>query len=549
MHASITLSDLTFARPDGYPLLSDLTLRFGPERCGLVGRNGTGKTTLLRLIAGEIAPLRGTVRVEGRIGLLRQHVETAAGETIADLFGARAALDLLARAEAGRAGLDDIARADWTLPDRIAAALSRLGLDVPPDMPLAALSGGQRTRAGLAAQVFAAPDILLLDEPTNNLDRPGRAAVADLLDGWTGGAIVASHDRDLLDRMDAIVELSALGATRYGGNYTAYRARKALELQAAEHDLADAEKRWETLARKAQQAAERKARRDSAGQRKRAKGDQPKILLDAMKERSEGSGGANARLRDARRAEAETALETARDRIERLRPVAMDLPPSGLPAGRTVLQIADLTGGHDPDAPVIRDLSLTLTGPERLAVTGPNGAGKTTLLALVTGALRPLSGRVALQVPHARLDQSVSLLDPALSLVANVRRLDPGADDNSARAALARFGFRAAEALRPAGGLSGGEKLRAGLACTLGRTRPPQLLILDEPTNHLDLDALEALEAAVRGYDGALIVVSHDCYFMEQIGVDRELSLIGPRGCGHRDTGPHDFANVSSLRN
>lgn len=549
MHASITLSDLTFARPDGAPLLSGLTLRFGPERCGLVGRNGTGKTTLLRLIAGEIAPLRGTVRIEGRIGLLRQHVEAAAGETIADLFGARAALDLLARAEAGRASLDDIARADWTLPDRIVAALSRLGLDVPPDTPLAALSGGQRTRAGLAAQVFAAPDILLLDEPTNNLDRPGRAAVADLLEGWTGGAIVASHDRDLLDRMDAIVELSALGAARYGGNYSAYRARKALELQAAEHDLADAEKRRETLARRAQQAAERKARRDGAGQRRRAKGDQPKILLDAMKERSEGSGGANARLRDARRVEAETAFETARDRIERLRPVAMDLPPSGLPAGRTVLQIADLTGGHDPAAPVIRDLSLTLTGPERLAVTGPNGAGKTTLLALVTGALRPLSGHVALQVPHARLDQSVSLLDPALSLVANVRRLDPGADDNSARAALARFGFRAAEALRPAGGLSGGEKLRAGLACTLGRTRPPQLLILDEPTNHLDLDALEALEAAVRGYDGALIVVSHDCYFMEQIGVDRELSLIGPRGCGHRDTGPHDFANVSSLRN
>jgi len=530
MHASITLSEFTFARPDGTPLLSDLTLRFGPERCGLVGRNGTGKTTLLRLIVGDLAPVRGTIRVEGRIVLLRQDVQGAEGDTIADLFGARAALDLLARAEAGRASLDDIARADWTLPDRIGAALSRLGLAVPHDTPLAALSGGQRTRAGLAAQVFAAPDILLLDEPTNNLDRAGRAAVAELLDGWNGGAIVASHDRDLLDRMDAIVELTALGATRYGGNYTAYRARKALELQAAEHDLADAEKRRETLARKAQQAAERKARRDGAGQRKRAKGDQPKILLDAMKERSEGSGGANARLRDARRTEAETALDSARDRIERLRPVAMELAPSGLPSGRTVLQIAQLTGGHDPEAPVIRNLSLTLTGPERLAVTGPNGAGKTTLLALITGAMQALSGKVSLQVPHARLDQSVSLLDPALSLAANFRRLDPGADDNSARAALARFGFRAEAALRPAGGLSGGERLRAGLACTLGRAQPPQLLILDEPTNHLDLDALEALEAAVRGYDGALIVVSHDTYFMEQIGVDRELCLTGSSG-------------------
>jgi ATPase subunit of ABC transporter with duplicated ATPase domains len=532
MPSLITLSELSLTRPDGSPLLSDITLRFGAERCGLVGRNGTGKSTLLRVIAGELAPARGVVRDDGRIGLLRQETG-AAGGSVADLFAARAGLAVLARAEAGTASLAELERADWTLAGRIAAALARFDLDIPPETPLAALSGGQRTRAGLAALVFDAPDVLLLDEPTNNLDRAGRDAVAALLENWTGGAVVVSHDRALLERMDAIVELSGLGAIRYGGNYGAYRAQKAVELEAAEHDLAEAAKRRDEAARRARQAAERKARRDGAGKRKRARGDQPKILLDAMKERSEASGGANARLRDARRAESEAALDAAREKVETLRPVAMDLPPSGLPAARTVLRAEALTGGHDPAQPPVRRLDLTVTGPERLAVTGPNGSGKTTLLSLLTGALQPLSGRAEILVPHARLDQSVTLLDPGTSILENVRRLDPGTTDNAARAALARFDFRADDGLRQVGTLSGGERLRAGLACTLGRAVPPQLLILDEPTNHLDLDALTALEAALLGYDGALVIVSHDSYFMEQIGVDRVLSMAataGPRG-------------------
>jgi len=524
MPCSITLSELSLTLPDGSPLLSDLTLRFGPERCGLVGRNGTGKTTLLRLIAGEIAPTRGSIHVEGRLGVLSQEIG-ATQDTVADLFSARGGLAVLARAEAGEASLDDLAIADWSLADRIASALARLGLEVPPETPLAALSGGQRTRAGLAALVFDAPDMLLLDEPTNNLDREGRVAVAELLQGWTGGAIVVSHDRELLDRMDAITELTSLGATRYGGNYTAYRERKAVELEAAERGLAEAGKRRDEAAQRAQLAAERKARTDRAGKRKRAKGDQPKILLDAMKERSEGSGGANARLRDTRRAETEAALQAAREKFEVLRPVAMELPPSGLASGRTVLRIEQLTGGHDPAHPVIRDLDLTLTGPERLAIAGPNGSGKTTLLSLITGALPPLTGRAEILVPPARLDQSVSLLDPDTTILANFRRLDPRASDNQARAALARFDFRADDGLRRVADLSGGERLRAGLACTLGRAAPPQLLILDEPTNHLDLDALAALESALLGYDGALIIVSHDSYFMEQIRVGRVLSL------------------------
>jgi ATPase subunit of ABC transporter with duplicated ATPase domains len=174
---------------------------------------------------------------------------------------------------------------------------------------------------------------------------------------------------------------------------------------------------------------------------------------------------------------------------------------------------------------VIADLSLTITGPERVAITGPNGSGKSTLLALVAGTLAPWSGQVRVPVPFALFDQSVSLLDPALSIADNFLRRNPGTTNNQCRAALARFRFRADAADRIAGTLSGGQMLRAGLACVLGAPMPPQLLILDEPGNHLDLDSLTAIEAGLAAYDGALLVVSHDPAFLDAIGIEREIAL------------------------
>ncbi|MBT9248126.1 ATP-binding cassette domain-containing protein (plasmid) [Gemmobacter fulvus] len=525
MPASITLSSLYWSTPDGTPLFTELNLSFGPERTGIVGRNGSGKSTLIRLLRGDLHPASGQVKVSGSIAMMRQDVIAHPDDTIADLFGVRAAVDVLGRAEAGLAQVDELADADWTLPARIEAALLRCGLSGAPNTPLATLSGGQRSRAALAALVLAEPDFLLLDEPTNNLDREGRRAVIDLLRGWSGGAIVVSHDRELLEEMDAIVELTSLGAVRYGGNYSAFRQRKDVELEAAAHDLAHAEKAVSDSARRAQQASERKARKDSAGHRARAKGDQPKILMDFAKGRAEASGGAGVRLREARREAADEALSAAREKIEVLQPLRMDIPPTDLAPGRTVLRLDWVTGGYDPAHPVIRDLSLTVTGPERVVIAGSNGSGKSTLLKIITGQIVPQSGRVELKVPFALLDQHVGLLDPARSLRDNFLHLNPVADIHAAHAALARFGFRAADALRYAGELSGGERLRAGLACALGSMPLPLLLILDEPTNHLDLDGIAALEAALAAYDGAVIVISHDTAFLETLAPDRIVHL------------------------
>jgi ATPase subunit of ABC transporter with duplicated ATPase domains len=523
MPASITVSNLAWSTPDGRPVLSDLDLSFGSERSGLVGRNGVGKSTLLKLIAGDLSPQSGALSITGTVGVLRQAIQVDPRKTVSDLFGTTEALALLGRAERGDADADGLAQADWTLETRMAAAASRLGLQVEPETPLSTLSGGQRTRIGLAALVFGAPDFILLDEPTNNLDRDGRQAVIDLLAGWRSGAIVVSHDRELLETMDAIVELTGLGATRYGGNFSHYRERKAVELAAAQHDLADAERRVTKVAERAQTTTERKARKDRAGQKKRAKGDVPRIQLNTLRNRSESTGGKNARLAERRREQALDDAAAARKRIEVLQPLTVAVPATGLPAARTVLRIDSASVGYDGQ-PVIRDLSFAISGPERIAVTGPNGSGKTTLLALITGQLPPWTGMVRVLTDWTMLDQQVSLLDPSASIRDNFRRLNPDADENACRASLARFMFRADAALQIVESLSGGQLLRAGLACVLG-AKPPQLLILDEPTNNLDLESIAAVEAGLRAYDGALLVVSHDAAFLAAIGISRRLAL------------------------
>ncbi|RJL06020.1 ABC transporter ATP-binding protein [Paracoccus aestuarii] len=525
MSSSVTLSGLSWLTPEESPLFTDLSLTFGPERTGLVGRNGSGKSTLLRLIAGELRPTAGQVQLVGTLAVMRQDALRDPDDTIADLFGIGAALEILARAEAGLASASELAEVDWSLPARVDAALLQLGLCTDPQAPLVSLSGGQRSRAALAALAFQRPDILLLDEPTNNLDRDGRAAVIDLLRGWSGAAIVASHDRELLEEMDAVVELTSLKAVRYGGNYSAYRQRKAAELDAAAHDLAHAERASREAARRAQTATERKARKDGAGHRARANGGQPKILLDAAKGRAEASGGAGVRLRDARREAAEAAVAAAREKIEILQPLRMGLPPTRLAHGKTVLRLDGLTGGYDPARPVIQGLTLVMEGPERLLIGGANGSGKSTLLKMITGQIVPQSGRLSLDVSWALLDQHQSLLQPEDSLRENFLRLNPGRYPHLAHEALARFGFRSADALRRAGELSGGERLRAGLACALGATPPPMLLILDEPTNHLDLDGIAALEAALAAYDGAVLAVSHDEAFVAALKPGRRLVL------------------------
>jgi ATPase subunit of ABC transporter with duplicated ATPase domains len=524
MSALITLDAVSGATPDGRVLFENLSLSLGRERTALVGRNGVGKTTLARLILGEIEPVRGSVSANGRVAALRQTFAPAAGATVADVLSIADDLALLARIVTGAAREGDLERADWDLPARAESALERCGLaGVAFERPAAALSGGQMTRLALAALLIAEPDFIVLDEPTNNLDADGRDAVREMLASWRGGALVISHDRELLRGMDRIVELSTLGARVYGGNYDLYIERREAERETAERTLDSAEREVERVDRAVQLARERKERRDAAGKRSRAKNDMPKLLLNARAEQAENSGARGTRLADRLKSEMSDALEAAQQEVERVRSLAFALPPSELAAGKTVLAFEDVSFAWPEQARLIDGLSFQMRGPERVALRGGNGSGKSTLIGLARGTLAPHAGRIVRGVEMAVLDQRASMLRDEETLLANFLRLNPEANENAAYEALAKFLFRNVAALKLAGELSGGERLRAAVACTLFAARPPQLLILDEPTNHLDLHSIEAIESALSAYDGALLVASHDEDFLEAIGAGRMI--------------------------
>jgi ATPase subunit of ABC transporter with duplicated ATPase domains len=523
MPAFVVLDSISLHTPDGRLLFDRLTLALGRERTGIVGRNGCGKSTLLRLIGGEVEPAGGTVQRLGSIGMLAQLADERL--SVGQALGIDDDLARLRRLERGDGSLEDAADADWTLGARLHGALAETGLPaLPLDRPIASLSGGERTRVALARLLIEAPDLLLLDEPTNNLDADGRQAVAELLERWQGGILVASHDRNLLERVDRIVELTPVGVTIFGGAWSAFAEARDAARARAEADLSRASDALRDSERAAQKAREKKARRDKAGRAFHASGGQARILMDAQKQRAENSGARERHLAARLIGERSEALEEARTRVEILTPLAIDLPKTALPGGRELVafkEVAMAFVGRSLFGP----LSFEIRGPERIAIRGANGSGKSTLLRLITGELTPSGGAVHRTTDRiAVLDQHVGLLDPLETILDNLRRLNPALSENEAHAVLARFAFRNKAALQVAGTLSGGERLRAGLACVFARPEPPLLLLLDEPTNHLDLAAIEQLEQALRGFDGALIVVSHDQAFLQAIGIAREIA-------------------------
>jgi ATPase subunit of ABC transporter with duplicated ATPase domains len=535
-HTPIFLAEnISWRTPTDATVLDDITLSLGCEKTGLVGANGCGKTTLGRIVTGELTPTTGTVRRAGSVLSLPQDFTPLAGQSVAHVLGVADKLAALARLTAGGGSAEDLALLDddWGIEARVEAVLDRFGLaHLPLERPLDRLSGGETTRVVLAGLLLGRPDLLVLDEPTNNLDRASREALYGALADWPAGLLVISHDRELLELMDRIVDLTSGSARVYGGNYTAYAEQRAGEEEAARHDLADAARTLRKVRREARVAQENQARRTSRGKKAREKIGMPTILLNKMRDTSEATSARLKTTLDDKIASAREEVESARERVDARHLLDIDLTPVNLPGGKIVLDVEGLSFAHG-ERQLFADLSLRLVGSERVALVGVNGSGKTTLLRLIQGELQPSAGTIRVGVERVGfLDQRAALPWPERTVLENFRGFNPDLSETVCRLTLARFLFRTDDVHRRAGTLSGGERLRAALACVLTGVNPPQLLILDEPTNHLDLDSLANLEAALRSYTGALLVVSHDNTFLDAIGVTRRIELPEPGHSG-----------------
>jgi ATPase subunit of ABC transporter with duplicated ATPase domains len=417
----------------------------------------------------------------------------------------------------------------WDLEERCAAALARTGLPyLDPDGSCRTLSGGELLRIVFAGALARRADFLILDEPTNHLDAASRAALAELVSGWTGGLLVVSHDRRLLRRMDRMAELSRSGMRLYGGGYDFYRRTREVEDAAAAAAVAAAEAGLRKDRLERQRALERQSKRTARGEKSARDLGLPKIVLGGMKRSAEETTARLGKVHAERVEESREALSRARSRQREEARILMDPAEAAVPAGKILLQAEGVNLSFPDGSALWRSpVDLEIRGPERVGLMGGNGAGKSLLLAMIEGRVRPSCGRVTTGATRlGLLDQSVSFLDGTLSVLGNLRvHADPALPEHELRIRLGRFHFPGPDALKPVSALSGGEKMRAGLACLLASGRELDLLLLDEPTNNLDFAGQEALESALEGYRGALLVVSHDGEFLERIGLDRTVTL------------------------
>lgn len=527
---SIVCSNLSFSWSDDTPVFTGLSCTVGEGRNGLVAPNGAGKSTLLKLVAGEYKPAGGSVTVAGVIGYLPQHLPLTGDLTVAEVLGIDAVINALNAIESGDVAEENFAVIgdDWDIEDRTVAQLDRLGLgDVSLSRRLDTLSGGQVISLGLAAQLLKQPDVLLLDEPTNNLDREARHKLYDVLDGWTGCLLLVSHDRALLDRMDRILELDRGELRSYGGNFTAYEEAVRAARDVAERNIRSAEQEVKREKRELQQARERAARRASNASKNLGNAGLPKIFAGTMKRNAQESAGRANETHLGRVNDAKARLDEAGRALRDEQRIALELPATEVPSGRTLFDGEGLRvryGDRDLFGP--DGAGLTIRGPERIALTGGNGTGKSTLLRLVNGDLQPDAGLIRRADGRiAYLSQRLDLLDPDRTVLQNLTAFAPALPEADRMNLLARFLFRGSRIHLPIAVLSGGELLRATLACVLYAEPAPQLLLLDEPTNNLDLVSAGQLESALDAYRGAFVVVSHDERFLAEINVSRWLQL------------------------
>lgn len=563
----ISIQQISYIHPDKEVLFSDLNFAISKgQKLGLVGNNGCGKSTLLQIIAGQLSPSSGVIVRPDDLYYIPQHFGQYDSLTIAQALqidSKRQALHAILAGDASTENftlLDD----DWNIEERSVAALDAWGLgQFPLSYPMHLLSGGEKTRVFLAGMDIHHPSVILMDEPTNHLDSSGRERLYDWVEKWRSTLLIVSHDRTLLNLLPEICELEKHQITYYGGNYEFYKEQKALMQEALQQRIEEKEKALRIARKVARETAERRDKQNVRGEKANIKKGVPRIVLNALQGKSEKS---TSKLNSVHQEKAEKLTDERNQLRGSLSPTAAlktDFNSSSLHNGKTLVTAKDINFGYYPNLndndsqkeienqkenknPSENDtsdssngsnlpaqllwqtpISFQLKSGDRLRIEGTNGSGKTTLLKIITGQLQPQEGTLTrADFSYVYLNQEYSIIDDRNSILEQAYAFNSrNLPEHEIKIILNRYLFPASEWDKSCRKLSGGEKMRLAFCCLMISNNTPDMFILDEPTNNLDIQSIEIITTTIKNYAGTVIAISHDNYFIQEIGVRQCILL------------------------
>ena len=543
---SFIIKDLSYIHTDKEILFAHIHLSINSgDKIALTGNNGCGKSTLMRILAGDLSPSSGTVLRPEHLYYVPQHFGQYDRQTIAQALGIShklSALHAILSGDAAEAHFNTL-NDDWTVEERAQAALDSWGLGgIPLSRPMEGLSGGEKTRIFLAGMELHNPTAILLDEPTNHLDADGRERLHNLLRRTSATVLVISHDRTLLNLLPAICELSSQGLTYYSGNYDFYKEQKTLQQNALTQQLEEKQKALRLARKVAREVEERKAKQNVRGEKASIKKGIPRILMGGLKNNAENSSSRLISIHAEKAEKLQTEMAGIKSSLSQTDKLKTDFNASHLHTGKILVTARDINF-HYPNhtaSPAetphtettakslwASPLTFQLRSGDRLSLKGKNGSGKTTLLKLIMGELHPTDGVME------RAGFTSVYLDQEYSLVRNERSVLQQAEafyhrhlpEHEVKTILNRYLFPRDVWNKPCSKLSGGEKMRLSFCCLMIADNTPDMFILDEPTNNLDIESIEIITATIRNYAGTVIAISHDREFLKDTGIEREILL------------------------
>lgn len=525
---SLVLSGVSFRYQNQNNLFESISLSIGSgSKVSIVGNNGTGKSTLLRIAAGLLVPYEGSVRSANSPYYVPQQVGLH-GVSVCQALGVAPKVEALHAIYAGSEDhfhyeiLDD----DWDIEARCQMALDEWGLaNFSLTSPIDSLSGGEKSKLFLAGMLIHKPSIILLDEPTNHLDRTARQQLYSFVRTTKAAVVVVSHDVTLLNLVDDTYELSSRGLRHYGGCYDHYREQKDTETSALKQQVEAQEASLRLARKRAQEVRERQEKRASQGEKNK---DQViRILRKSVKNSGENTG---AKLNEKHQSivqDGQRKLSELRGEQAEAYELRIDFDNARLHHGKRLIAAKGVNVSFDEHTLWEEPLSLEVISGERIAIEGDNGTGKTTLIRLLSGRMEPHDGEVfRSDFTYVYLDQEYSLVSSSATVLELASCYNHShLEDHEVKMRLHRALFPKEMWDRPCDVLSGGEKMRLYLCCLMISNHIPDIFILDEPTNNLDLASLQILTSTIRDYKGTLLVVSHDQQFVNDIGITRQILL------------------------